>query len=454
MRPHVPISIVLPAVLSLFGAVAYAQVAPPPPFAGFDPPVFYPTGFVPAGLRARDLTGDGFPDIATANEQSDDASILVNRGDGTFFPEIRIPVANAPRDIEIADFNGDGIADLAVVLGGEFHPRGLAVLLATAPAQFAAPVFYASGSAPVSMAAGDLDGDGDIDLVTANQGSDDMAVHLNTGAGAFAPAVLYAAGRVPQDVKLGDLDGDGDLDAVVGIAFDTHFTVLWNRGDGSFEGPQFVPTAEKPFQLAVADFDADGRDDVLIRSPAKHLTVFVSIGGRRFTEHGPFPTGALMSEQEAGRIDPNGAIDEGFIRGGGVPPPFGGSLLGDGAGNLLQPPIGIELGTSLGFPMAIADLDLDGDNDVVAGRSFDVSVAINRAFRPDAPDLNGDGVVDGADVAMLLQAWGGAGPTDLDHSGVTNGADLARLLNNFGRSFPAQRAPGSPPSPPTQGETP
>jgi len=91
-----------PAILTLFGAVAHAQVAPPPPFVGFGPPAFYPAGKGVRGFRAGDLTGDGFPDIAVANSGSDDMSILVNRDDGTFFSEIRIPVVLFPFDADIA----------------------------------------------------------------------------------------------------------------------------------------------------------------------------------------------------------------------------------------------------------------------------------------------------------------------------------------------------------------
>jgi hypothetical protein len=77
---------------------------------------------------------------------------------------------------------------------------------------FAPHVDYPAGGGPEWVAVGDLDGDGDLDLTTANFGTDAVSVLLGNGDGTFAPQVTYPAGDGPVSVAVGDLDGDGDLD--------------------------------------------------------------------------------------------------------------------------------------------------------------------------------------------------------------------------------------------------
>ena len=110
-----------------------------------------------------DLDGNGSPDLATANYGSDDVSVLLNNGDGTFAPDVE----------------------------------------------------YAAGDGPVSVALGDLDGDGSPDLATANWEGDDVSVFLGNGDGTFSSAVNYPAGAHPGSVAVGDLDGDGHADLAV-----------------------------------------------------------------------------------------------------------------------------------------------------------------------------------------------------------------------------------------------
>ncbi|NRA58436.1 MAG: VCBS repeat-containing protein, partial [Phycisphaerales bacterium] len=71
---------------------------------------------------------------------------------------------------------------------------------------------YDAGNRPQTVAIGDLDGDGDLDLAVANSVSHNVGVMLNNGDGSFAGAAHYSTGRGPYSVAVGDLDGDGDAD--------------------------------------------------------------------------------------------------------------------------------------------------------------------------------------------------------------------------------------------------
>ena len=77
---------------------------------------------------------------------------------------------------------------------------------------FRAAVDYGAGEQPYSIAMGDLDGDGVLDLATANSNSNNVSVLLGNGDGTFRPALYFVAGTTPLSVAIGDLDGDGVLD--------------------------------------------------------------------------------------------------------------------------------------------------------------------------------------------------------------------------------------------------
>ena len=94
----------------------------------------------------------------------------------------------------------------------------------------AAPVGV--GTSPSRVALGDLDGDGDLDAVVANDGSDNVSVLIGDGAGGFTAAAPVGAGGEPRSVALGDVDGDGDLDALVANAGSNNVSVLHRRRRG------------------------------------------------------------------------------------------------------------------------------------------------------------------------------------------------------------------------------
>ncbi|BAC89392.1 FG-GAP-like repeat-containing protein [Gloeobacter violaceus] len=119
-----------------------------------------------------------------------------------------------PTSVALGDIDGDGDLDIATASGDYADPGNVSVLLNAGGGGFAPPRSFAVGDLPKSVALGDIDGDGDLDIATANRESNDVSVLLNTGGGSFAPAQAFAVGSRPYSVALGDLDGDGDLDIV------------------------------------------------------------------------------------------------------------------------------------------------------------------------------------------------------------------------------------------------
>ena len=112
------------------------------------------------------------------------------------------------------------------------------------------------------MVAADLNSDGYIDLAVNNWFSGDVSVFLGTGDGTFDAAVSYAAGLASGSVAVADVDGDGNLDLVT--TGGTSVSVLPGRGDGTFEAPVSFPVEGSSKDVAVADFNEDGRLDLAV----------------------------------------------------------------------------------------------------------------------------------------------------------------------------------------------
>jgi uncharacterized protein (DUF2141 family) len=112
--------------------------------------------------------------------------------------------------VAIGDLNGDGKLDLAVTNIGVLDPLGEF----TSPGTVSVLLGNVNGN-PDAVAMGDLNGDGRLDLAVANAGSNTVSVLLGNGAGGFQAQTQYATGTNPDSVAIGDLNGDGRLDLAV-----------------------------------------------------------------------------------------------------------------------------------------------------------------------------------------------------------------------------------------------
>ncbi|MBI2357911.1 MAG: VCBS repeat-containing protein, partial [Deltaproteobacteria bacterium] len=164
----------------------------------------YSSEFGPLSVAVGDFNRDGKLDLAVANSQSDSVSILLGNGDGTFGAATNFPAGSGPLSVAVGDLNGDGKPDLAVanfgdnkvsiLLGngdGTFgaatnftvgtNLRYVSLLLGTGTGSFGVPTeFIIYGFDPYSLAIGDFNGDGRLDLAVANGGSDTVSVLLNS----------------------------------------------------------------------------------------------------------------------------------------------------------------------------------------------------------------------------------------------------------------------------------
>ena len=180
-----------------------------------------------------------------------------------FAPAVNYDVDPNPFFIASADFNGDGNLDLAVANADFSHvTHAISVLLGNGDGSFQNAVDYPVGLLPRGVAVGDSNGDGILDLVSADQDSDTISVLLGYGDGTFQRATSFASGPAPIAIALADFNGDGIIDvAVANFILDPQISttsILVGNGDGSFQAPQSFPTSYRSEGLAVGDFNGDG----------------------------------------------------------------------------------------------------------------------------------------------------------------------------------------------------
>ncbi len=257
--------------------------------------VDYAVGFGPYPLAVGDFDLNGDLDLVSANQQVDTMSVLLNHGEGFFRSRTDHGVGVSPRQIAFGDVNGDGALDLVTVNSTDFlnSANTATVFLNVGAKTFIPGVTVTTGAKPMSLALGDFDGNGSLDLATANFGDDTISVFLNPGNGAFAAHMDYPVSSVPSSLVASDLDGDGRVD----LAFIHHFGIgiLYNRGNGQFDPPVNHLTTRGHLALAqglaAGDLNRDGRPDLafvriksILGGQTPALEIFLNGGARTFTQ--------------------------------------------------------------------------------------------------------------------------------------------------------------------------
>jgi hypothetical protein len=242
----------------------------------FQPAASYSSGGYDAySVAVADINGDGKPDVVVANCSEGNCTtgsigVLLGNGDGTLKAAASYSIAGLPQWLVVADVNGDHRPDVVTVNSDST----LAILLGNGDGTFQSPAIYHLGGLLRSVAAVDLNADGKLDLVVAgcmnNCSGGLVDVLLGNGDGTFQPAVSYSSGGYDAySVAVGDINGDGNPDVVVANCADSSCTndsvaVLLANGDGTLQSPLITVTPRNVSAqgIALADFNGDGNLDI------------------------------------------------------------------------------------------------------------------------------------------------------------------------------------------------
>jgi len=384
-----------------------------PPVAGalFAPATQIAAGGVtPLSVALADVNGDGKLDIVTANNESNNVSILTGKGDGSFNTATFITVGTTPSSVALADVNKDNKVDLVVA---NWSGNNVSILTGNGDGSFNTATSVAVGTNPLSVALADVNGDGKLDIVTDNYGSNNVSILTGNGDGSFNTATTFAVGTKPQSVALADVNGDGKLDIVTANWGSNNVSILTGNGDGSFNTATSVAVGTSPASVALADVNGDGKQDIAVVG-RNEVFIFTNKGDGTFNIAVAFETISLTAIALAD-INDDGKLD---IITSSDWDRFVSILTGNGDGSF-------NAATTFAagyFSYSVALADLNGDNklDIVTANNRDNNVSVLLAA-PSSVRLAEDG-----SYTFKLTDFGFQDPNDI--SWLSSGNNLKNVL--------------------------
>ncbi|MGA7402848.1 MAG: FG-GAP-like repeat-containing protein [Candidatus Sulfotelmatobacter sp.] len=406
------------------------------------------TGSIPVSVALADFNGDGYLDVAVADQGGNAVSVLLGIGTGSFPTHVEYPTAAFPTAVAVGDFNHDGNQDLAVSAG---NGNTVSVLWGQGNGTFAGQVNAGTGDIPYSVVAANFanHNDGTTDLVAANSGGNSVSVILSNGNETFQTRTDFNAGTTPRAVATGDFNSDGISDLVVTNSNCANFpscgpstiSILLGNGDGSFQGPTGYSTGTDtyPYYVVVGDFNGDKIADVAVANYATNtVSVFLGNGDGTFQSHidtstgGEEPTSIATGDFNGdGKLDV--AVTNFYTNNVTV-------LLGNGDGTF-TPASGSPYAAGNG-PISVAVAQLGGGQiDLVVVNETDSTAGVlvgngDGTFQPQSQHPTYSTGSGGNPLSVVAGAFSGVGSLDLAVADFLT-QEVSVLLGNGDGTFQA-----------------
>jgi len=324
----------------------------------FDLPNSYDTGSVPSDVQTADLNGDGHADVVFINSADGTLGVMLGNGDGTLQPVQTYTLgANAhPQRLVLADVNGDGKLDAITANNGD---DTVSVLLGNGNGTFQPAINVPAGANPVDVAVADMDQDGKMDLVVANAVVDTVSILRGNGSGGFAAPVAYPASSAINALAVADLNGDGFPDVVT---VGGNVAVLRNDKKGGLIEPVFNKNGNsvdtypaRGVRVLLQDVNHDGHPDILVADYGDSELVVLLGNGLGYFSLVPafYPTCANPNNLATADLNGDNQVDVVMTCAGSNTL---GVLLGNGEGTFFNGSYAAEID-----PRAVAVTDFDGD---------------------------------------------------------------------------------------------